>query len=100
MKYVERLLWLLVITLAITTQGQTPTTYTIISTGTLANCPPVVANQTQNCFPIEGPAVSIKGAPYVLVPLTIPAPPVTSVNGKTGAVVLGATSSTPTITVQ
>ena len=92
-------------------RAQIPSTYTIIHTGTLANCAPIVAGQTQSCYAVEGIAVSIKGAPYVLVPLSAavtgvtswngqtgavtyapPAAPVSSVNGKTGAVVLSATT--------
>jgi hypothetical protein len=49
-----------------------PTTYTIVAVGALANCAPVVVGQTQYCFPVEGLAVSVKGAAYVLVPLTTP----------------------------
>ena len=54
------------------TTTTTPTTYTIITNGTLANCAPVVTGQTQFCFPVDGLAISVKGAAYVLVPLTAP----------------------------
>lgn len=84
--------------------------FSIVATGPLVSCAPIAANTTQYCFPNEGPAVSLAGAPWKLVPIstvtagvtswngltgvvtyTPPAPlppPVTSVNGKVGAVVL------------
>lgn len=75
-------------------RAQTPTTYTIIASGTLANCAPAVAGQTQYCFAVEGLAQSIKGAPYVLIPTSAP---VLSVNGQTGAVVLAIPSKATTV---
>jgi len=83
-------------------RAQTTTTYTIIATGALANCAPVVAGQTQYCFAVEGLAISVKGGPYALVGSA----PVLSVNGQTGVVVLPIPSKvvfnpvTPTGTLQ
>jgi hypothetical protein len=74
--------------------AQTPSTYTIVHNGTLANCAPVVSGQTQTCFPVDGLAVSLKGAPYVLLPLTVTPTGVTSFNGRTGAVVPAASDYT------
>lgn len=84
-------------------RAQNPTTFTIIATGTLASCAPVVANQTQYCFPVDGLAVSVKGAPYVLVPLAAPAAAVTKVNGvapgATGNVTVTCNDNAPAVTV-
>ena len=53
---------------------------------------------TQYCFASDGLWMSLNGAAYVQLGVATPAG-VTSVNGKTGAVILGATT-TSTTTVQ
>jgi hypothetical protein len=67
----------------------------IDSTQTLTACV-VKAGFTSYCFAFDGVWVSLNGAPFVQ--LVASAPPVLSVNGKTGIVVLtGTTTSTTTI---
>jgi len=71
-------------------KAQTLTTYTIVHTGSLANCAPVVAGQTQSCYAKEGLAVSVNGAPYVLVPLSV------AVTGLQAIIVNGTSCTGPT----
>lgn len=59
----------------------------------------VTASQTTYCFASDGLYWSNAGAAYVLV-ATPAVAGVTSVNGKTGVVVLGATATAPTVTLQ
>jgi len=62
-----------------------------VGTATHTACPTVVVGVTQYCYPADGPYVSINGGAWQAIPLS--ASGVTSVNGKTGAVVLGATTT-------
>jgi len=83
--------WLLLAVLLVLTvnvlRGQTlaPPEEFVDSTQTVATCI-VKPNYTAYCKAFEGPAVSINGAPFVKIPLTVAPTGVTSFNGRTGAV--------------
>ena len=85
--------------------------FSYVVNGPSTSCPAIVANQTIYCYATDGPFWSKQGAAYVsmlappvvagvtswngqtgAVTYTPPPPPVTSVNNKTGAVVLGAST--------
>jgi len=78
--------------------AQTATTPLAITVAGLhTSCLPVAVGVTTFCFASDGLWQSLNGAAYVQLGVSI-IPPVTSVNGKTGAVVLGAvTTSTTTL---
>jgi hypothetical protein len=57
-----------------------------VGTATHTSCPAVVASTTQYCFPADGPWVSINGATWQAIPLAAAVAGVTSFNGRTGAV--------------
>jgi hypothetical protein len=83
---------LLVILLAISWHSQAQTSNTVAwqvgVNGPHTTCA-VVANQTNFCFATDGLWQSINGTPYAQIAPTTPIGTlVTSVNGKTGAVVL------------
>jgi len=69
------------------------TPLTISATVSHASCPAPIPATTQYCLASDGLYISLGGGPYALAgAAAAPAPAgVTSVNGKTGAVVIGAT---------
>jgi hypothetical protein len=69
-------------------RAQTGSPFYFQGSGTVATCPAPIAGVTAYCYPTDGPAVSLAGAGWKLIPLS--AAGVSSFNGRTGPVISAA----------